>query len=245
MQCFVCGFLTTSISTTINSDYLRGLNLSFTQDLFDDSEFLTEGLRSFVPHLSQLSLGFGLSNESGIIRAITRLLGGTPGEVQAGPTPTEPVTPFGGPPSGVDPFTGYDPNRVIPGTSSYSQTPTRRQGWDAQVSYSLRRPRKTDFAVDQGLAYQEPTAQMISTTFSFSPTEMWNVGWVTSYDVEAGKFSDHVVRLTRDLHEWDASFGFRQTAMGNWSFQFEVALKANRDLSFDYEQRSLPGQAGF
>jgi hypothetical protein len=242
---FIDGFMTTSISTTINSDYLRGLNLSFTHDLFDDSAFLTDGLRSFAPHLSQLSLGFGLSDQSGIIRALTRLLGSTPGEVRAEPSPTESDTPFGGPPTGVDPFTGYDQNRVIPGTSSLSQTPTRREGWDLQVSYSLRRPRKTDIPEDQGyLAYREPTAQMISTTLSFSPTELWNVGWVTSYDVEAGRFSDHVVRLIRDLHEWDASFGFRQTPAGTWSFQFEVALKANRDLRFDYEQRSLAGQGG-
>jgi hypothetical protein len=148
-------------------------------------------------------------------------------------------------PAGVDPFTGFDPNRVIPGSRSTTPVQTRREGWDAQVSYSLRRPRETDVPLDQGiLAYREPTAQMISTTVSFSPTELWSVGWVTSYDVEAGEFSDHVVRLSRDLHEWEASFGFRQTPLGNWSFQFEVALKANRDLKFDYEQRSLP-QGGF
>ena len=31
---------------------------------------------------------------------------------------------------------------------------------------------------------------------------------------------------------------FVQTITGNWSFRFNVSLKANRDLKFDYEQRS-------
>ena len=34
------------------------------------------------------------------------------------------------------------------------------------------------------------------------------------------------------------TFSFRQTPSGNWSFVFEVALRDNRDLHFDYEQRT-------
>ena len=72
----------------------------------------------------------------------------------------------------------------------------------------------------------------------FKPTELWSVDWRTSYDVVAGAFNDHVVRLTRQMHRWEAEFAFQQTATGNWTFLFEVALTDNRDLHFDYEQRT-------
>ena len=58
----------------------------------------------------------------------------------------------------------------------------------------------------------------------------------------SGAFNDHIVRLTRDLHDWEARFDFVQTATGNWSFRFEVALSGLRDLKFDYRQRNLEVQ---
>jgi hypothetical protein len=85
---------------------------------------------------------------------------------------------------------------------------------------------------------------MIQGTLSFSPTEKWSVSWRTSYDVEAGSFNDHIIRLTRDLHRWEAYFDFTQTATGNWSFRFEVALTDQEDLHFDYQQRSLQDESG-
>ena len=80
---------------------------------------------------------------------------------------------------------------------------------------------------------------MVQGRVSFTPSENWSVDWSTSYDMEARRLNDHVVNLRRDLHEWEATFGFVQTATGNWSFQFEVSLIANQDLRFDYRQRSL------
>jgi hypothetical protein len=62
--------------------------------------------------------------------------------------------------------------------------------------------------------------------------------WRTSYDIEQNSFLDHTVRLTRDLHRWQASFVFAQTVTGNWTFGFQVSLTDNRDLKFDYDQRS-------
>jgi len=70
------------------------------------------------------------------------------------------------------------------------------------------------------------------------PTENWDLVWRTSYDIETGEFADHSIRLTRDLHRWQANFNYSQTATGNWSFRFEVSLRDNRDLKFDYDQRS-------
>jgi hypothetical protein len=80
---------------------------------------------------------------------------------------------------------------------------------------------------------------MLTGTVSLRPTEGWDVRWRTAYDLEAGQFNDHTIRLTRDLHRWQANFDFLQTATGNWQFRFEVSLTDNRDLKFDYQQRNL------
>ena len=86
---------------------------------------------------------------------------------------------------------------------------------------------------------------MINGTVTLRPTELWDVSWRTSYDIERGGFNDHTIRLSRDIHRWKANFDFLQTATGNWQFRFEVSLTDNQDLKFDYRQRNLDvGQPG-
>jgi hypothetical protein len=80
---------------------------------------------------------------------------------------------------------------------------------------------------------------MLNATVGLNPTQNWEVNWRTSYDIERRAFNDHTIRLTRDLHRWQANFDFLQTATGNWQFRFEVSLMDNRDLKFDYQQRNL------
>ena len=67
------------------------------------------------------------------------------------------------------------------------------------------------------------------------------MSWRTGYDVTNQSFADHSIRLTRNLHRWEAYFDFLQTATGNWSFRFEVALTDQQDLHFVYQQRSVQG----
>jgi hypothetical protein len=231
---FVDGFTTTTLSNTVSSDYLRGLSLSFAHNLFDDSGRMDEegGGRRFSPHLSQVNLGFGLNHQSGLVNLVRRAFG-----VESGP-PVDDDEPDEEIPEQRDGLrSGFDPNRVIPGETGDPEPRTRRQGWDANFQYSLQRPRTTGTVTPDRF-------QTVSSQLSFAPTENWSVDWRTSYDIESGRFNDHVVRLNRDLHEWEASFSFRQTVTGNWSFQFEVSLRANQDLRFDFEQRSLEGGTG-
>jgi hypothetical protein len=101
--------------------------------------------------------------------------------------------------------------------------------WTANFSYSLQRPR----------ALGSPSSQMVTGMLRLQPTPAWELSWRTAYDVEANAFNDHSIRLTRDLHRWQANFDFLQTATGNWSFRFEVSLLDNRDLKFDYDQQNL------
>ena len=78
----------------------------------------------------------------------------------------------------------------------------------------------------------------MTTNLSFQPTQQWNVTWSTGYSFTTKDFTDHVLRFTRQMHDWDANFDFIKAQNGNFSFQFNVRLRANPDIKFDYSQRS-------
>jgi hypothetical protein len=112
--------------------------------------------------------------------------------------------------------------------------------WSANFSYSLIRPRNPLPA--STLSAFGPSAsglsQALNITFAMKPTQNWDLSWRTSYDLERHAFNDHMLTLTRDIHDWDAHFDFARTATGNWFFRFDVALKANHDFKFDYRQHN-------
>lgn len=226
---FLSGFETTRLSNQFSSDYLRGLSVSMDHELFVD-EVDGEGTlveRRLEPHLSSVNLGFSLGSSSSIFRWLTFWTG----DSEEGAAPAEPDNleelDFEGTTdeSSIVPVSGR--TDVVPGGPQRTRGSTG--GWNANLSYSLQRPR-------------DPTrvaSQMLSGTVRLQPTEQWSVSWRTAYDLELGAFNDHSIRLTRDLHRWEANFDFLQTATGNWTFRFEVSLRDNRDLKFDYKQRNL------
>lgn len=228
---FLAGFQTTRLSNTISSDFLQGLSVSMDHDLFED-EIGDDGRlasRSFAPHLSSVNLGFSLNSNSGIFRLLG-FGGGDQAQQQQVQEEEEPAP--------ADAFTspGVDESSIIPGTSSPGQQAAQPRaggrggaGWQANLSYALQRPRDPD-----ALA-----SQVINGTITLHPTAQWDLNWRTSYDLERGSFNDHTIRLTRDLHRWQAHFDFLQTATGNWQFRFEVSLTDNQELKFDYQQRNL------
>jgi len=225
------GFTTLQVRNTVRSDYLRGLNLSFTHDLWQEPDTIRTQ-RTFAPHLSQMAFGFSLDGNTGIVRSIGRFLG-LGGD---GPAPRRTGDP--GDDDGIDdPADGFDDNRVLPGFSGSGRsgmTSMRRDGWDARLNYALRRPRTGEAG----------RSQMLNGTVSFQPTSLLAVSWTTAYDIEQQRFSDHMVSVMRDMYDWEATFGFRQAVNGNWTFRFEVSLKANRDLRFDHETRNLDATGG-
>jgi len=235
------GFTTTRLDNNISSDYLRGLNLRISHDLFEeiqttDGEGETTSSRKLSPHLSSMNLGFSLNSRSWVFQALSGLFQGEEAEPEDGSS-----VDVGGEAGLEDeafPESAMDESRIMPGREPSGRGGPRRSGnvgeWRANLSYSLQRPRDKD----------APSNQMISSTFSFTPTEKWDVSWRTSYDVTRGSFNDHLIRLTRNLHRWEAYFDFRQTATGNWSFRFEVALTDNEELHFDYQQRSIQEEGG-
>jgi len=248
---FLQGFTTTRLQNQISSDFLRGMTVSVEHNIFDHDE---DGKRSLAPLLSQLNFSFAMSNTSGVLLALGRLLsrGGdeeeAPAEADAPARRALPavtadgdtVPALGDDPEGLDPLLDdldgigvSDESAVVPG----SGTPPAARGsrargaagtWSANFNYSLRRNR------DESL----PASQLVQVGLRLRPTEKWSLTWGTSYDLDVKSFTDHRIRLTRDMHRWNANFDFLQTATGNWSFRFQVSLTDNRDLKFDYDQRS-------
>jgi hypothetical protein len=223
---FLQGFDVTTLDNQISSDILRGLAVSTRHDLFRDEIGPNQTIlaRSFEPHLSQVNLSFSLGSSSSLFRWLGLSGDGATEE----PEPTDAVGP-------LDTQTVTDESSIIPGGGLLGATgrPSPSSGsagaWNASFSYSLQRPRDDS----------QPARQMLSSTLQLQPTDNWSLSWQTAYDIEQGSFADHSIRLTRDLHEWQANFDFLQTATGNWSFRFEVSLLANRDLKFDYDQQNL------
>jgi hypothetical protein len=104
--------------------------------------------------------------------------------------------------------------------------------WRASLNYTMRRPRPGSPGLDD---------QMLTATMSLQPTAQWSLNWNTGYSFTRGEFTDHILTLTRAMHDWDANFDFVKAQNGNFSFQFRVQLRANPELKVDYDQRSLPG----
>jgi hypothetical protein len=225
---FSAGFTTTQLQNQISSDFLRGLNISISHDLFKDTKNAQGQLvsRKFSPHLSSMNLSFSLGSQSSIFRWLGFLSHGNKGaDTTAAAEPQQDTTPIA--------------SEALSNQASVIPTSQRTRpalmggstgGWRAQLSYALQRPRG---------ATASQKSQMLQISLSMKPTQHWDMRWRTSYDLERGKFNDHTISLTRDLHRWRANFDFFQTATGNWTFRFEVSLIDNRDLKFNYSQNSL------
>lgn len=211
------GFETRDLSHTVSSDLLPGLTLSFGENLFRTD---SAGRRRLDPHLTNLNASFSLRGDSWLFRVLG--LAGRPARRTEQPDSAEAeeaaADSTSTPPGGIG---GLPPTRSSGGALLSS--------WSASFSYSLYRPRNG------------PEHQMLQATMSFQPTENWRVNWQTGYSFTERKFSDHVLSLTRRLHDWDANFSFVKTQTGNFSFMFNVHLRANSAIKLDWRQRGGPG----
>lgn len=233
---FLQGFRTTRLNNTISSDFLRGLQMSVSHELFRDRPLegtADERAREFDLHLSQLNLSFALSNRSSIFRWLGLTSDDDGEDDEAEEEDPDAIDPLEGDDPWADP-SATEESSMVPGGNRNAVTGARSGagglgGWNASLSYALTRPR------DENLE----SLQTINGTLTLKPTENWDLSWRTSYDLEGGRFNDHSIRLSRDLHRWQANFDFVNASNGNWTFRFEVSLIDNSDLKFDYEQRNL------
>lgn len=216
-----------TVTNTIRSDLLGGLNFSTAHDLFADVREDGQLRRGpFSPYLTQLSTSFSLGANSAIFRRMG--FGGrpeqerTPAE-QRGRTAdsagTAPVTPPGNPAAtGNNQRTGQGP-------------------WNVSVNYSLTRTRRPTGDVAPGRF--DRGDQTLSGNLSFYPTRNWAVTWGTQYSLTSGDFDAHSLHFKRDLYRWEANFDFYRAPNGNTSFGFRVHLIDLPDLKADYNESNL------
>ena len=235
------GYQTTQITNTVNSDLLRGLQLSITHELFAPDTFKTPlpggfgHKRDFSPHLSRVNASFSLNNNSWLFRMFG-LGKHTEPPPQTGSRETADTADAQGRPR---PSNAARPEFGLIGTRGAESGPPSRGpigSWNASFNLSLERPRKGEDT--QPAAFHQIANQMITTNLTFQPTAQWNVNWSTGYSFSTSKFTDHVLTFTRQMHDWDANFNFVKAQNGNFSFVFNVKLRANPDIKFDYSQRS-------
>ena len=86
--------------------------------------------------------------------------------------------------------------------------------------------------------YVSPPQSTLRGNLSFHITPRWSMQWTTGYDFTLRRFSDHVVSLQRDMHDWRAIFAFTQAPNGNFSFNFYISLIAEPNLKFNYDRRT-------
>ena len=224
------GLVNTQIRNTLRSDLLRGLQMSVTHDLFRTAtDTAGEVSRSFAPHLRDVNASFSINGNSWLFR-ILRLGSSDTVTTQTGGVPLESGSPDDAGPA-VD-RTESEYGMIGTSRRTAEGAPRGAVGaWNASINYSLFRPRSDSPGSSEN--------QMVRGNVSFQPTENWTLRWTTGYSITTSEFSDHVLTLTRTLHDWDANFDFVKAQNGNFSFQFRVHLRANPDVKLDYSQSDV------
>lgn len=235
------GWATQTLGNTISSDLIRGFSFRITHDLWDGP--VGYDSTRFKPYLTSVAFGFSLGAST--LNIFRSLLGLSPsGAAVERPdsslvqrSPTDPGASF---------TNAYQRGPLATRYSSVDRLTPSRGGsaFQASLNYSLQRARTTTTLNTNGGTLTVPgpvttASSMLSGQMSFSPTAHWLVSWQTAYDFAAGQFSDHIVRLDRDLHDWRATFAFVKSPNGNFSFNFNIVLIPEPDLKVGYDQRTI------
>ena len=227
---------TDAMSNTFASDLLRGFSLAVSHDLWEGPVGFV-GSR-FRPALTSVSTGFQLG--MGTFRTLGAVLGLRP--------PAPPPAREG---ARVDTLLAdtaqragaafANPYQRGPLATRYSAIDRLAPGmggqFSANITYNLSRSRPDP--AEDGTVPDVQESQMIAGSVSFRPTAHWNVSWQTGYNVTRSEFSDHVLRLDRDLHDWRATFTFVKSPNGNFLFSFFIQLIDQPEIKFDYDQRNI------
>jgi hypothetical protein len=262
----LAGLTTESFSTRATSDLLPGMDFALDYSLFRGST-LTD-TAEFTPFLTRVATSVRFSNRENPLTVIAGLLRREERVAPAGDT-TAAADPTGfrqygsqqvagqgarGSAFYVPPVDGWQANL------SFSLARSRPPRAGAQVINFDPRVRcepfrNIPFAFDECL--RAPTDAPPPSPFGGAPvlvgppqistsadlrfrlTEHWSATWNTSFDFVRHEFASQVVTLQRDLHDWRAVFGFTRSSNGNFAFTFNIALKPQPDLKFDYSRASV------
>jgi hypothetical protein len=241
------GWMSSSMSNTISSDYMRGLSLSVEHQLFDPAAIARripgsaadtlprESVR-FSPRLMRINAGFSIDKNSPIVRglgAVGRLLGRGDDAAPARDDLED----------GEETDRGLSRMREEPGLPGEGlDGPGRGLGgggggpWRANLTYSFQRNPSSIVDI--------PAMQNLNGNMNFSLSPNWGVSWRTGYNITETQFTDHVLSLTRNLHRWQAEFSYFVSPNGNTAFGLRVHLLDNQDLKFEHHDRSFGSDRG-
>ena len=104
----------------------------------------------------------------------------------------------------------------------------------ANVTLNVSRTRP-----NEELGLEGTTNSSIGLNTRFSPTRFWGVAWSTQYNTAQHQFESQQIQLTRDLHEWRASFNFVRSPNGNFAFYFAIFLTDLPDINYKYNQTTI------
>lgn len=90
-----------------------------------------------------------------------------------------------------------------------------------------------------GPFFLRPPNENISGNLGFGLTEKWSTTMSAQYDLVRRDFGSLQVGLQRELHDWNAVFSFARVPNGNFVFNFLISLKANADVKFNYDRRTV------
>ena len=138
------------------------------------------------------------------------------------------------------PLTGSNVVQYDPAlTCALLNTPALRIQYDNCVASARSNP-NPPLPIGSGLSgstiYVTPPTTSLGSSLAFNLTDHWAASWQTQYDFEAHNFASQIVSLQRDLHDWRAIFAFTQSPNGSFAFSFNVSLKAEPELKFDYHK---------
>lgn len=221
------GWTTAVVGSAFTSDLLPGFTLSTSHELWDGA--VGTDTARFDPFLSRISMRFGVSGAT-----FGRLLALVTGGPAPAPEPAEPP-PGGEQPEramGGLPESGYRPADQLTGPAA------RGRGLQISVSYDDQRRRTAPGEATPGVP-GVGSNRTLGLNVGFSPTSNWALSWDTQYNFTLNQFSQHLLRLERDLHRWRATFSFAQSPNGNFAFNFYISLLDQPDIKFQYDQRTV------
>jgi len=263
----LAGLTTESFSTRVTSDLLPGMDFGLDYSLFRGST--QTDTAEFAPFLTRVASTVRFSNRENPFTIIGKLLGGpaprgqlsrdSAGAMESGfaRQGSQPVAGQGSRASTfyVPPVDGWQANL----TFSMARSRPPRAGdnvinFDPAVRcapFQLIDPFEYDRCVHTpnetpaqsiyggGPQIIGPPQMNASGDLRFRLTQRWSATWNSSFDFVQHQFASQVVTLQRDMHDWRSIFAFTRSSNGNFAFTFNIALKPQPDLKFDYSRASF------
>ncbi len=218
------GWTTQTLNNVLASDLVPGFTLNVAHDLWDGPVGV-KGTR-FSPFLQSVSTAFSITENT--LRSIGAVFGlAQRPTTQQQPNGFEQPLGLGGipGPGSIRHNTLMQPNQSLARGG---------QGFNANVTLNIARTR-----ANEALGVEGTTNSSIGLNTRFSPTRFWGVAWSTQYNTAQHQFESQQIQLTRDLHEWRASFNFVRSPNGNFAFYFAIFLTDLPDLNYKYNQTTI------